>query len=164
MECADVLSRKEKKMGRAYTVIWRPDEKPWEERRVHILPPGGHNYAIDPRQEIELRTCVILPDRKGCVVSMADGFQAAGMRVQMRSNRNGIRTHAWHVQRFEPVAIYWFLGYCLAQNRWGRIKRVLEMLPVVDRFTVYQDSAYEFFSRRRGKPADLVAPLGIFLK
>lgn len=151
-------------MGRKYTVIWRPDEKRWEERQVHILPPGGHNYAIDPRREIELRTCVILPDRKACVISMADGFQAAGMRVQIRSNRYGVRTQEWHIQRFEPVAIYWFLGYALAQQRWGRITRVLGMLSVQNRFNIYQDSAYEYFYHRRGKPADLVAPLEYFIK
>lgn len=148
-------------MGRAYTVFWRPDEKPWEERRIHILPPGGHNYAIDPRQEIELHTYVILPDRTGCVISMADGFQAAGMRVQMRLNRYGVRTQVWHIQRYEPVAIYWFLGYCLAQNRWGHIKRALGMLPVQDRFRIYQDSTYEYFYHRRGKTADLIVPLSV---
>ncbi len=157
-------------MTRRHTTFWREDTNLRYERRININPPppGAQSYSIDPRQEIELRTLTCLFDRTGCVVSMADGFQSAGMMVEMHTNVCGIRKRYFHMQRYSSVPIYWFLGYALAQNRWGHIKRLLGKLPhTVDKFRIYEDSAHEYMGSRRGQPADLIAPLGLiasFLK
>ncbi len=149
---------------RQYVIIDRPDVNVRHERTVFILLPNGTNIPINPQKEIEFHTHVWLRDRVGCIVSMADGFQSVGVQIAMRTNRNNISKCEFHVRCHPSVPIYWFLGYALAQNRWEHIKRVIQVIPVAQRFHIYESSALEFMGRRLGQQADLIAPVGLLVR
>lgn len=149
---------------RQYVIIDRREANLRYERRVFIIPPNGRELRIDPRQEIEVLTLAYLGNRDGCVIGMADGFQSAGVKIAITNCRYGFPAREFHVRCHPSVPIYWFLGYALAQNRWEHIKRVVQVIPVAQRFHIYESSALEFMGRRLGQQADLIAPVGLLVR
>jgi len=155
--------RKERVMTRRHTIIDRLDHDTRNERRVTVMFPR-FILCIDPRAEVEMMTLTAMRDRTGCVLSLADGIKdGSGQPVLIRNHHGGVRQQSWHENPHATIPVYWFLGYMLVQNRWGHIKRVLQLLPTQDRYRIYEQSALEYMGPRRGQLADLIAPLGLVL-
>lgn len=143
-----------------------PDLK--RERKVYVNLPDGKSYGIDPQLEIMYATGAWI-SRQACVLSMADGMILAGTNVHFgiyTPDRHRYKyTRIKHLLRPNPVPVYAFLGFALANDLWHTCYKLwIQSVPHEKRFAVLEYNAIRLFTEPTSAFAfQLTAPLHLLV-